>query len=339
MIQPIYFPFTYVPQWVAAAFAAGFEKFCVYQPSGKELPVEMQTWVEREEMTVCVPVAAKDKDFTAVVSEFQRFASLHADDKTLRTGAFWNQPGAAPFFHESSASQIVADLRKDNSADTALTGSEALLRARVFLEFAQNFDRQNAELLHQLEDTDRRSADLIKNLSGENHDSAAVTPLTARIKMDDPGEYMAQDRLQAWIRLYLEKPAEAGLLVTSSPSIYDFLIDRLPAAEKLGASKTPLAPVANDGANHAWREAFLQQLNNLTQTSDSAGEDPFGRGLRSDTPTPRFMLTLYRLPGSNPVQLMSRFLSSPSRTKDKSIQMTDIKNTLLGLIEPSAAIT
>jgi hypothetical protein len=338
MIEPIYFPFTYVPQWVAQAFVAGFKQFYVYQPSGKALPAEMQPWVDINAMNVCLPVPAEDKNFAEVVRSFNRFARLHTDGKNLRAAAFWNRPGAVPFFDETSAWQIVSDLKKDPTHDTGLTDSEALLRARVFLEFAQEFDRQNAEIQQELSITDRHSKYLLKNLNDLTDHASPVTRLTAEIKVDDPGEYMTQDRLQAWIRLYLEKPVDSGFVVTSSPSIFNNLIDNLASAEKLLESDALPANATSDEAFIARRETFLAQIKYLIESEVAAGEDAFAHAPRLENHAAQCLLTLYRLPGCNPAQLLTRFLTAPNRTGNKSSQMPEIKNTLLGLIARSPSI-
>ncbi len=333
MIEPIYFPFTYVPQWVAQTLAAGFKHFYVYQPSGKELPAAMQTWVGKHVMNLCVPVPAEDENFTEVVREFQRFARLHADNKNLRTAAFWNRQGAVPFFNETSASQIVADLRKDKTEDAGLSDPETLLRARVFLEFAQEFDRQHTELQQELGETDRRSEDLLMNLSGQKDGASPVTRLTAEIKFDDPAEYMVQDRLQAWIRLFMEEPIDSGLVLTSSPLIFNYLVDHLPTAEKILESKTLPAKPAYDDAVIARRETLLNQIKNLIESDRPTAEEACAHLPAVENHSERFMLTLYRLPGCNPAQLFARFLKAPYRTQSKSVQLSEIHNTLFGLIQ------
>ena len=333
MIKPIYFPFTYVPRWVAEIFAAGFQHFYVYQPSGKELPAEMQTWVKKNAMKVCVPVPAEDKNFTEVVRAFQQFARLHADVRDLKSAAFWNQQDAIPFFDETSASQIVADLKKGREPHTGLAHPEALLRSRVFLEFAQEFDRQNDELQQELEDTDRRSEELLKNLSGQKDNDPALTRLTAEIRFDDPGDYMPQDRLQAWIRLFLEKPIDSGFLVTSSPTIFNSLVENLVPNEKLCEFKELPTLAANDDALMAWRETFYHQIKNGIESEGSFAENAFA--IRPPLPehAAHFKLTLYRLPGSTPTQSFTRLLKSPNGDQNKFNQTPDIKNTLIGLIE------
>lgn len=325
---PIYFPFTYVPQWVAETFAACFKHFCVYQPSGKDVPAEMQAWVAKNAMNICVPVPTEDENLAEVVREFQRFAHLHADGKNLRTAAFWNRQGAVPFFNETSASQIAADLKKDKALDAGLAHPDTLLRARVFLEFAQEFDRHNAELQQELDVNDRRSEDLLANLSGPKDNTPPVTRLTAEIRVDDPGEYMAQDRLQAWIRLFMEEPIDSGLLVTSSPSVFNYLVENQPTAEKILESKTLPAKTANDD----WRDAFLNQIKHLVESEGLAAGDDSIQWPAGENYSANRTLTLYRLPGRSPADLLGRILQSSTSAQNTSSQMPEIKNTLLGLI-------
>ena len=337
MITPIYFPFTYVPQWVAETLAAVFKQFCAYQPSGKDLPVEMQAWVDKNALKLCVPVTADIESFAEVVKEFQRFARLHADGKDLRTAAFCNRQGTVPFFNDTSASQIIADLKKDQTLDAERKAPEALLRARIFLEFAQEFDRQNAALQQDLDDADRRSGDLLKHLSGQNDNDSPVNPLTAEIKVDDPGEYMARVRLQAWIRLFLEKPIDSGFLVTSSPSIFYYLVDNLPSVEKFLEFEIPPANAVNDDTVIAWRDIFLEQIKNLIVSGKLTDEGTFTHRPPPETQTAKFKLMLYWLPGCHPAQILARFLTPPNRAENKFNQMLEIRNTLLGLIEPIRA--
>ncbi|MGD2099474.1 MAG: hypothetical protein PVG35_17995 [Desulfobacterales bacterium] len=333
MIEPIYFPFTYVPRWVAESFAASFRHFYVYQPSGKDLPVEMQTWVEKNAMKICVPVPAEDKNFAEVVRAFQQFARLHTDVKDLKSAAFWNQQGAIPLFDETSASQIMADLKKGQKPDTGLSHPEALLRAQVFLEFAQEFDRQNDELQQELEDTHRRSEELLKNLSGRQDTEPAFNRFTAKIKFDDPGDYMPQDRLQAWIRLFLEKPINSGFLVTSSALIFSTLVENMGPHEKLFEIKGYPSPASNDEALVAWRETFYLQIKNGIESEDAFDENAFACKPPSPAHAAHFKLTLYRLPDCTPTQLFKQFLRLPNGDPSKFNQTADIKNTLLGLVE------
>ena len=337
MIQPIYFPFTYVPQWVAEIFAAGFQHFHVYQPSGKALPAEMQMWVEKKALDVCVPVPAEDKDFSEIVRAFQQFAQQHADVRGLKSSAFWNRQGAIPFFDDTSASQIIADLRKGREPDTGPAQPGALLRARVFLEFAQEFDRQNAELHQELDDTNLRSEALLKNLNGQGDIEPALTRLTAALKPDDPGDVMPQDRLLAWTRLFLKKPIDSGFLVTSSPTILNTLVEDLVPIDRLFELNGLPTLASNDETLTAWRKTVCDQIKNGIETEGSLAEDTLATRPLLPERAAQLKLTLYRLPGCSPTQLFERFLKPPDGNKNDFNLASDIKNTLIGLIERNPA--
>ena len=111
-MKPVYFPFTYVPQWVAEIFTACFKQFIVYQPSGKELPEVMRSWAEKNVMDICVPVRTEDDRLAEMTKDFRAFASLHGGSKNLKTAAILGQQYGVPFFEESAASRIISDMKK-----------------------------------------------------------------------------------------------------------------------------------------------------------------------------------------------------------------------------------
>jgi hypothetical protein len=243
-MKPIYFPFTYVPHGVAQALAACFQRFIVYQPSGKKVPDEMQPWVDANRMEVRVPDQTDDQAIERVVKDFRSFASLHNDSGNLKTTAFLGQHSTTPFFSETSTSRIVSDLKEGVSTDSAERGSDPLFCARVFLGFAQDFDRQEAELNRGLGVHARQSRALLKTLKGETEIDSGVNPLGAESKVDDPGEYMALARLQSWALLFQNDPVGSGLFVTSSKSVFNQLTAKLPAFEKiLQACRNPLVGI------------------------------------------------------------------------------------------------
>ncbi|MGD2186918.1 MAG: hypothetical protein PVI71_12355, partial [Desulfobacterales bacterium] len=226
-MKPIYFPFTYVARWVAEALAIYFKHFTIYQPSGRKIPDEMQLWVDANVMEVRVPVQTADEALRKVVKDFHSFAGLHRDRKSLKTAAQFGQACGIPFFDESTASQIVSDVKKGNRSESAKANSDPLFCARVFLDFAQQFDQQSDELNRGLGLHHRCSHDLLEELSGEKDADLPTSPLTAEINVDDPAEYMALNRLQAWIHLFLKDTVPSGLFVTSSQSVFDHLIEKV----------------------------------------------------------------------------------------------------------------
>ena len=332
MIKPIYFPFTYVPRWVAETLTTYFKHFRIYQPSARKIPDEMQSWVDANVMDVRVPVQTADEAFGKVVKDFQSFARLHDDGKSLKTAALLLQ-GGTPFFGESAASKIVADVKKDSRSGSVEADFDPLFCARIFLDFAQQFDRQSDELNRGLGVNDRRSHDLLEKITGEKDRGVPATPLTAEIKVNDPGEYMARGRLQAWIRLFLEDTVNSGFFVTSSQSVFDHLTENLAAVEKIIHCEGLPAKAVLDDAVSTWRDPLLKQMKQLVETEWStadgalAGVPPLNRSHSTVT------LTLYLVPGQNPADLFAPFLADEHVNPINSNRRAGLKNTLIGLID------
>jgi hypothetical protein len=319
-MKPIYFPFTYVPHGVAQALAACFQRFIVYQPSGKKVPDEMLPWVDANRMEVRVPDQTDDQAIEEVVKDFRSFASLHNDSGNLKTAAFLGQHSATPFFSETSTSRIVSDLKKGVSTDSPERGSDPLFCARVFLGFAQDFDRQGAELNRGLGVHAQQSCALLKTLKGETEIDSGANPLGAESMVDDPGEYM-------------DDPVGSGLFVTSSKSVFNQLTAKLPAFEKILQSAGLPAAEIKDKAFNAWRDSFLKHLTRLGETDGSASQNigvdlPLNSGGGTNV-----MLTLYLVPGKMPWDFFAQYLEARQPPKKHANQKTKFKNTLVGLVE------
>ena len=332
-MKPIYFPFTYVPHGVAQALAACFQRFIVYQPSGKKIPDEMLPWVDANRMEVRVPDQTDDQAIEAVVKDFRSFASLHNDSGNLKTAAFLGQHSATPFFSESSTSRIVSDLKKGVSTDSAQRGSDPLFCARVFLGFAQDFDRQGAELNRGLGVHAQQSCALLKTLKGETEIDSGANPLGAENKVDDSGEYMALARLQSWALLFQNDPVGSGLFVTSSKSVFNQLTAKLPAFKKILQSAGLPAVEIEDRTFNSWRDSFLKHLARLGETDGSASQNigvdlPLNSGGGTNV-----RLTLYLVPGKMPWDFFAQYLETRHLPKKQPEQKAKFKNTLVGLIE------
>ena len=332
-MKPIYFPHTYVPQWVAETLAALFKQFTVYQPSGRKLPSEMQPWIEANVMEVRVPVQTKDEILAKVAKEFRSFADLHKDSKNLNTTVFWGQREAVPHFGESAVSRIISDVKKSSRSTSAEADFDPLLSAQVFLDFAQEFDRQSAEINQDLSDSERHSRDLFKQISGEKDNDLPATPLGAGIQVEDPCEYMALGRLHAWIRLFMIDPVDSGLLITSSPTVFNHLIDNLTASQKVMQAEGLPVMDANDDAAVFWRDSLLKRMKQLIENRGGPGEHisaniPLPQDQRSNV-----RLTLYLVPGAGAVDTFFRVLGDQKVESYRTNQKAEFSHTLIGLID------
>ena len=332
MIKPIYFPFTYVPQWVAQTLAVCFRQFTVYQPSGRKLSSEMQSWIEAKMMDVRVPVQTEDKALAKIGREFRTFAGLHDDTKNLKTAVLWKRQGTIPFFGEPAVSSIISDLKKSRQGASAEADIDPLFCAQVFLDFAQEFDRQSAELNRDLGVNDRLSRELFKEINAENEDSLTATPLEAEIRIEDPAEYMALDRLQAWLRLFMIDPVDPGLIVTSSHAVFNHLIENLPVAQKVVQSQAVPVIDAKDDSAILWRDSILKQLQQLIENRQAAAETSFITPPLPQDRRSNVRLTLYLVAGQSAADIFTRILHDQDIESLKSHQKTETTNTLIGLI-------
>jgi hypothetical protein len=251
----------------------------------------------------------------------------------LKTAAFLGRQFTIPFFSETSSSRIVSDLKKGPSSDSAETGPDPLVCARVFLGFAQDFDRQKDELNQGLGVHAQQSFELLKTLKGEKEIDSAAIPLTAESKADDSGEYMALARLQAWALLFQKDPVGSGLFVTSSKSVFNQLMAKLPVTEKIIQSAGLPAVEIKDKAFNSWRDSFLKHLNRLVEIPWSASQDiGIDPPSKSDGGTD-FKLTLYLVPGQIPWDFFAKYLEARQPPEKQLDQKAKFKNTLVGLVE------
>jgi len=331
-LKPIYFPFTYVPQWVAETLVTFFKQFIVYQPSGRKLPTEMQPWFEANVMEVRVPVQTKDEILAKVAKEFQSFADLHTDGKNLKTAVFLGQQGGMPHFGESSVSRIISDLKKSRRSASTEADIDPLFSAQVFLDFAQEFDQQSAEINRELAESDQHSRDLFKEIGAEKENVLPANRLNAGIQLEDPAEYMALDRLEAWIRLFMIDPVDSGLLMTSSPEVFNHLIENLTASQQVIQTEALPLRDANDDAVISWRDALLKRMKQLIESKGGADEHTFG-----DVPLPQdqrsnVRLTLCLVPGQSAVDIFTRIFDDKD-VDSRPNQKPEFRNTLIGLID------
>lgn len=333
MMKPVYFPFTYVPEWVAETLTALFKQFTVYQPSGRKLPSEMQPLIEANVMQVRVPVQTRDEMLAKVAKEFRSFAGLHNDSKNLKTAAFWGQQGGIPHFGESAVSRIISDVKKSSRSASAEADFDPLFSAQVFLDFAQEFDRQIAEINRELGESEQHSRDLFKEISGEKENGLPAAPLSAGTRVEDPGEYKALDRLHAWIRLFMFDPVDSRLLVTSSPAVFNHLIENLTASQQVIQAEGLPVKDANEDAVVSWRDSLLKQMKQLIESREGPGGHTFG-----DVPLPQdqrsnVRLTLFLVPDQGAVDIFSRVLEDQNVDTYRANQKAEFSHTLIGLID------
>lgn len=332
-MKPICFPFTYVSDPVVQALATCFGQFIVYRPLAGEIPEELRPWVEEDIIDIRVPVREGQKDIEAAVKNFLSWADLHFDSSGLKPPFLKTWTDAVPFFNATSSSQVMADLKEYVRGKPASPAPEPLLAARLFLYFAQEFDRQNQEVTLDLERHQQQEIELLQHLKMEDDALASEFQIEAVPPPDDSADYMAMGRLQAWTRLLLRDTDISGIFITHNPAIYQDLLDKTPGAEKLFHfdSISTLARKAPEFV--AWQQKLVSDLANIVEHKWS--------------PTAVRLSDMPDLPATKKTVSLRAFIAVDQNPRDffsyrAQIELPDSEtnttddgfhNTLIGLIE------
>ncbi len=332
-MKPVYFPFTWISDSVAQALIDCFGRFTLYQPVAGKMPERIQSWVEKGALDLRVPVVGDEAQMNATMKEYLSWADLHSGGSGLKH--FQSYKEVTPYFSATSASQLMTDIKRPTDARSkAFPGSpNPDLSARVFLYFAQEFDRQNYEVARGLTHYRQRAAELIRELKMD-HESVSAEFGKEETKIPhDPAGFMIADRLGAWVRIYLGDCGLSGIFVTHLPDVLQELLDKTPSAQKLCHFKSiptgqPLSTVVD-----SWRRKLVSDLSRIVVTDWNQGtNEPLSPPDQAPAGN-SVSLTLYLVPKESPRDYFERCFRIESSDDDACQSPGELKNTVLGLIE------
>ncbi|MFO7970217.1 MAG: hypothetical protein R6U40_00540, partial [Desulfobacterales bacterium] len=194
----------------------------------------------------------------------------------------------------------------------------------------------NLTLTEDLQAIEAMEHDFMKDLKGESQDLDEEAALEKRLEAHDPGYYMTKERVHAWTRIMQRDQEGSGLYVTTSRSVFEFLIDSTPEAELVDVLDA--IPVVDNEVEEleTWRDELMKHLEMLTTVVWIAKTDPIITAPEIPGCETTVSLTLYIVPGKTPREFFAGFVENDSfGVKDKH-NGTKFKNTLLGLIQKSS---
>jgi hypothetical protein len=332
-MKPIFFPATYVPDSVALALTACFGQFIVYQPLTGKIPEQMRNWAARGILDIRVPVTEDQNEIEAVVKSYLSWADLHFGGSGLKPSFLKTWKDAIPFFESSSSSQVVADIKRLLHGKPASRAPEPLFAARLFLYFAQEFDRQNQEVVRDLKRHRQQEAELIRQLKMEDDSLTTQFQKEDVQEPDDSAGYLVLDRLGAWSRFFLKDTDISGIFITHIPTVLQELLDHTPSAQKLLSIKSIPISMASTDTLAPWREQLLLDLAHVVEDkwSELPPRLPDQPSIRDAGKT--VSLRVYLLPDKIPRDFFSDY--AHIQPSDRNVSAADgrFKNTLIGLIE------
>jgi len=330
-MKPIYFPFTFVSDRVAKAVTACFGQFIVYRPLNDKLPEQMQPWVDQGVLDLRLPVTENEKALKTAVKNYLDWANLHMQGSVKKTADLKSRMGALPYFDDASTSRILADVKEKIHGDPAGKIMDSTLSARIFLCLAQEFDRQNQEVADEIYRYHQQEADLIRQLKMEEDplaDEIQEKPLP-----DLFADYMISDRLEAWTRIFLRDPDAAALFVTHSPAVMAHLLDKSPAAARVGRLESIPLESGKAAGSKSRQQKLASNLERLAHAEQSSAAADLWEGIDFPAAEATVSLNVYLVPNQIPAVFFASCAGFKSNDLEKSVQGAKFKNTLIAFIE------
>lgn len=334
-MKPLYFPYTFVTRKTALEISAFFKKLVVYQPSEDPLPDEMQSLVDSNLLEVRIPDASDASRFKRVVKDFRHWGDQQRTDEEIRAAVLRSSKDPVPFFDESFSTQIIASIRQQSEPSHKDDQTDSTLEARVFLALAQEFDRQHQEMNGDLVVYKDRIKDLFDDINAEGNNPIKAPLSGLEIRQSDPAEFMVLRRLNAWVRLHLKDTADPGILLTTSPRILDHLNEHIPSVERMHQFTCTAAGPGKDEIREEWQQSLLVYLAELAKSKRPADPDLPAPAFETEDSEADISLSVYIIPDLMPRDCLAGCISSSPSRMGGQAPPSPIRNTIIGLIQPS----
>jgi len=329
-MDPIFFPLTYMSDTDMGVMRACFQQFAACQPSGLSVPEAMTTLAREGCLDICVPVQIDEKRLRTVLKEYRAWTDLHQSGglsylKTLGD--------TVPFFDETALSKICSDIRQGGGGEPSDSETDSLFKAAVFLQIAQELDRENADVRRDLDRLRRKERNLFESLHGEGEGDVTREPEDGVSSgTEDPGAYMTAERVAAWSRLMSGNLASSGLFVTTSRAVFDFILDRVEdGARILSLNAVAVSSGVGEEGEH-WRHSLqtaLEKLVSETSTTDLTETT-------TDFPETRqesgLSLSIRMIAGESPAQFFTRFIARGRKSGNRVLLPGKYQNTLVAYL-------
>jgi hypothetical protein len=291
---------TYLPAAGQRRLAACFEQTAVYRPSNRPLPEKMAAAVKLGRLAIRIPI---EKDSDKLAAYLDATYAWAAQNKGIDLGALKGRDDGVPFFNEASISGIRQNIREIGSQSQPAT-ADPVFEARLFLEMAQELDRQDDELEKSLDNVKIKEDSMLADLMGDAADHRDIPTTFGGVRSTDPGAYLTGRRLKAWWRLAREGTGPGNLLVTDSPAVMDYLVERTPGLEKAGSDLDLPCPPAGEAQSAEWRDQLRTYLEAVAAGSQ---KDALPQGIPAVQQAEETVrLTVYRQTPADPAALFTR---------------------------------
>ncbi len=340
-MTPIYFPYTYMSSRTADLLASLFKRVVMHLPCASDTPAETRSLADSGWLDVRIPVKNGEEELAAGLTNYKIWADAHLGGRGADPALIKLHGESLPFFDDQRPSRIKADVLGRTTSDQPgeTPGDEeaaSLLKARIFLCMAQEFDAQRDEVNRRISSVEKMERDLMSRLKGGEEvlkmGSVGGAPNGAGSDGGPTGERLAE-RLEAWGRLALmdpslDEPEPAAFFLTTSREGFETTVEAATGRE-WGDPFDPLPELdAEADGELAWMDRLDAYLNALVRgvwTAPAAGRIEVPEGERAGG---RLSLSLVLIPDKTPGEVFGPGVKPDAPPGEES------RHILVGLLEP-----
>ncbi len=340
-MTPIFFPYTYMSSRTADLLGSLFKRVVMHLPRSSETPPETRRLAESGWLDARVPVKNGEEELAAGLQNYKVWADAHLGGRGADPALIRLHGERVPFFSDQRPTRIKADVMGRTTSDRPgeTPGDEeaaSLLKARMFLCMAQEFDAQKDEVNRRISSVEKMERDLMSGLKGDEEVLQMGGADGARGAAEDSDGRSTAERLPAWRRLMLrdaslDEPEPAAFFLTTSRDVFEEIVDAATGGET--ADSCDSLPVVEAEADETmdWMDRLDEHLNALVRDSwaaPAAGRIDVPDGeRRSERTGERVSLRLFLIPDATPGEVFG------PREKTNALSGAESRNILVGLVE------
>jgi hypothetical protein len=333
-MNPIYFPYTYISAAVAEATAACFGRCAVYQPVSDQLPRSMQALVDKGIIDIRIPVAGGDRELVSAANNYLNWAVAHSGSSGSNLAFLKTLHASAPPVDDTLSFHLVADIKKQLNDNSGSKFQDQVRAARLFLYFAQEFDRQSHELDHDLTEFSQKEQAFIQDLKMEDDPLAAEFNREPARRPERNSDYLITGRLEAWTRILLKDTEPAGLFVTHSTAMLEQLLDKAPMARKILDIESIPQLTAAALAPAAWQERLVSYISDLAANIWKPDSEKKTQEFDIPAAENSVSLKIFLVPDQNAPHFFCRASGISWSEDDRPSRSASGRNTLVALVVP-----
>ena len=333
-MKPVYFPFTHISEDILKKISVCFRPLVMLMPSGLSISGDLEKLIESGLLEMCLPAGGDDYRLEVMLKDYRVWANLHSGGQKAYINPLMDE---VPFFNDTSASKIVKDIKENLKDGSFRDCPDPLFLAKVFLLIAQEFDRQQSEVNQGVQSIEKKEHDLMKNLKGENGDGRVGPISDDNPWADNAMNYMVEERLRAWARLFFNNVALndqeiTALFITNSRLTSEYLLDKFPDSERIFEfDSVPINNLKSDKIK-GWQKHLIDTLDNLAKSRWPSSSNIIIQAPDQKGCGEKMALSLDIIPETSPIDFVADlFSSNPNEMTENSIEPV-FNHTIIGYL-------